>query len=162
MTRSLWRTFLTVFLVVFLGGLGVSGAAALWSVQATLTAAVPTGTWAAPPSEAPEPGRPWTPCLRATVLDKNNSVLIRLEWTAPDGYTVDRVEVHGGKNGERTVEMGADGRSALLSLPEGTADYRLVMSAETASGQSHQIERTLSFQPSGKEGEVAISPGSCG
>lgn len=45
MTRSRWRVFLTVFLVVFLGGFGVSGAAALWSVKVNATASVTTGTW---------------------------------------------------------------------------------------------------------------------
>lgn len=39
------RLFLTVFLVVFLGGLGVPGAQALWSQSATTVATVQTGTW---------------------------------------------------------------------------------------------------------------------
>lgn len=47
-SRRTWRTALIVFLVVFLGGSGVSGAYALWSKQATVTAAVTTGYWVQP------------------------------------------------------------------------------------------------------------------
>lgn len=39
------RLFLSVFLIVFLGGLGTSGAAALWSQSATVETTVQTGTW---------------------------------------------------------------------------------------------------------------------
>lgn len=44
--RRYLRLFLAVFLVVFLGGLGTSAAAALWSQSATTVATVQTGTWA--------------------------------------------------------------------------------------------------------------------
>jgi hypothetical protein len=45
MMGSKWRIFLTAFLVVFLGGMGVSGAAALWSQSGVIKARVTTGTW---------------------------------------------------------------------------------------------------------------------
>lgn len=45
MIRSRWRLFLSVFLVVFLGGVGVSGAAALWSQNGLIKAQITTGTW---------------------------------------------------------------------------------------------------------------------
>jgi hypothetical protein len=57
MNRSRWRVFLTVFLVVFLGGLGVSGASALWSLRTNVAATVQTGSWF---SE----GFQWDPQLR--------------------------------------------------------------------------------------------------
>lgn len=40
-----WRAAVVVFLSVLLGGLGLSGAAALWSQQSTATVSVGTGTW---------------------------------------------------------------------------------------------------------------------
>lgn len=43
--RRIWRAAVVVFLTVFLGGLGVSGAAALWSHSGTVAATVTTGTW---------------------------------------------------------------------------------------------------------------------
>ncbi|GAA1672306.1 hypothetical protein GCM10010977_17580 [Citricoccus zhacaiensis] len=44
-SRRTWRASVAVFLVVFLGGLGVSGASALWSQQASAKTTVATGTW---------------------------------------------------------------------------------------------------------------------
>lgn len=40
-----WRAAFIVFLAVFLGGMGVSGASALWSQQATTSAGLSTGHW---------------------------------------------------------------------------------------------------------------------
>ncbi|MEW1979583.1 hypothetical protein AB0333_01465 [Citricoccus sp. NPDC079358] len=47
MTRRMWRVAVAVFLTVFLGGLGVAGAAALWSLSGTVSSQVTTGTWGA-------------------------------------------------------------------------------------------------------------------
>ncbi|WP_313816474.1 hypothetical protein [Citricoccus sp.] len=44
-SRRTWRTAVAVFLTVFLGGLSLSGAAALWSQSGTVTARVSTGSW---------------------------------------------------------------------------------------------------------------------
>jgi hypothetical protein len=79
MNRSRWRMFLTVFLVIFMGGLGVTGASALWSLKTNVTATVQTGSWF---SE----GFQWDPQLVFT--DRGLSFgrtrqLGRFTWTPP-------------------------------------------------------------------------------
>jgi hypothetical protein len=44
-SRHTWRAAVIVFLTVLLTGTGLTGAAALWSVQGTATARVETGYW---------------------------------------------------------------------------------------------------------------------
>jgi hypothetical protein len=81
MNRSRWRVFLTVFLVIFLGGFGISGAAALWSLKTNVTAQISTGTWFSP-------GFTWEPTI--TVIDRGTTPLgwwqnATFTWTAPQG-----------------------------------------------------------------------------
>jgi predicted ribosomally synthesized peptide with SipW-like signal peptide len=78
MTRSRIRLFLTVFLVVFLGGVGVAGASALWSQQATVQAAVRTGVWLSP-------NFLWEPEIK--VIDGGGLLYqdATFTWTAPPG-----------------------------------------------------------------------------
>jgi hypothetical protein len=79
-SRRTWRTAVIVFLVVLLGGSGVSGAYALWSKQATVTATVSTGTW----SEPLRPGWTWTPKITATKHEGGNAHHdIVFDWQPP-------------------------------------------------------------------------------
>lgn len=55
-----WRAALVVFLVVFLGGMGLTGASALWSQQGTAVSRVATGHW-----KATTPG--WTVPLEVAI-----------------------------------------------------------------------------------------------
>ncbi|MCC2594703.1 hypothetical protein LKO27_14970 [Tessaracoccus sp. OS52] len=50
-----WRAAVIVFLAVFIGGLMVSGAAALWSQQTTANLTLTTGTWQDPTPVADVP-----------------------------------------------------------------------------------------------------------
>lgn len=78
MTRSTWRVFMTVFLMVFLGGVGVAGASALWSQQATVQTMVRTGVWLSP-------NFLWEPDIK--VFDRGGLLYqdATFTWTAPPG-----------------------------------------------------------------------------
>ena len=92
MTRNRLRTFLVVFLTVLLGGLGVSGAAALWSQSGAVKTTVTTGSWV----DYTRPG--WSLPITVNAQRMDYSVLLgrydfRFTWSpekAPD--TTDPVE----------------------------------------------------------------------
>lgn len=92
MTKNRLRTFLVVFLTVLLGGLGVSGAAALWSQSGAVKTTVATGSWV----DYTRPG--WSLPMTVNAQRTDYSVLagrydFRFTWSpekAPD--TTDPVE----------------------------------------------------------------------
>lgn len=92
MTTNSLRTFLVVFLTVLLGGLGVSGAAALWSQSGAVKTTVTTGAWV----DYTRPG--WSLPMTVNAQRTDYSVLqgrydFRFTWSpekAPD--TTDPVE----------------------------------------------------------------------
>lgn len=80
LTARTWRVALIVFLTVLLGGTGLSGAAALWSKQATVTGPVATGTW----SQALQPGWVWNPTITATSTESSSAHRdILVDWQPP-------------------------------------------------------------------------------
>jgi hypothetical protein len=169
MTRSRKRLFLTVFLVVFLGGLGVSGASALWSMQTHATVQVATGTWGVSPAPTPTPpasptptptptptipvptNQPWQwtsdPALEVVQVSKGSPVTVTLRWAAPVGQTVTQyvVDVPGSAN----VSVQSGQRQAVITVPNGNSCYPVRLYAVTAMGRSQVIERTVTFHPGG-------------
>jgi hypothetical protein len=75
--RRTWRTAVVVFLTVFLGGLGLAGAAALWSQSGAVSATVTTGTWG--PDGEGGSGTPATDGTQPIGLDR------RLAYSEPSG-----------------------------------------------------------------------------
>lgn len=175
MTRSPWRTFLTVFLLVFLGGLGVSGAAALWSMQTNVTAQVATGTWGAQPEPSPTPSptstaspsetsspsataapvpsatsTPWNWQLTHDSGKAKGAGVFALGWTPPPGLRV-VVEVEGAQ-----VEM-LSGREATVTLGRGPSCYELSIYAEGADGRAHELRKVVTYHPgNGHDGTIDI------
>jgi hypothetical protein len=79
MNRSRWRMFLTVFLVVFFGGIGISGATALWSLQTKVTGVVETATWGR------ETGWPWKTDVAVVRVEQQGERYVRItSAVAPD------------------------------------------------------------------------------
>lgn len=68
MSPRSWRAAVVVFLVVFLGGMGLTGASALWSQQSTAAARVATGHW-----KATTPG--WTVPQQVGIASADYDVL---------------------------------------------------------------------------------------
>lgn len=76
------RVGVVVFLAVFLGGLGLAGASALWSQQSTVTATVTTGVWGG--SGCTAPGGP----LGVTITQLKDAAgqrTFRVSWNQPAG-----------------------------------------------------------------------------
>jgi hypothetical protein len=168
MNRSPRRMFWTIFLVILVGGLGVSSATALWSMQTKVNVQVATGTWGPSPTPTPTPptsptptptptttptptNQPWQwtsdPALEVVQVSKGSPVIVTLRWAAPAGQTVTRyvVEVPGSTN----VSVQSGQRQAVVTVPNGNSCYPLRLYAVTATGQSQVIERTVTFHPGG-------------
>jgi hypothetical protein len=81
-TRRNLRTFLAVFLTVLCAGFGVSGAAAVWSQNATLTTTVATGTWV----DYTRPGWSVSLTTSAALTDYNGTgrYTFRFSWAPVD------------------------------------------------------------------------------
>jgi hypothetical protein len=81
MTRRNLRTFLVVFLTVLCAGVGLSGAAAVWSQNATLTTTVATGTWV----DYTRPGWSMPLTTSAALTDYNGGrYTFRFSWAPVD------------------------------------------------------------------------------
>jgi hypothetical protein len=168
MNRSPWRMFWTVFLMIFVGGLGISSAAALWSMQTSVNVQVATGTWGSSPTPTPTPtttptptNQPWQwtsdPALEVVQVSKGSPVSVTLRWAAPAGQTVTRyvVEVPGSVN----VSVSSGQRQAVVTVSNGNSCYPLRLYAVTATGQSQVIERTVTFHPGGDgTATIGLSP----
>lgn len=77
--RRTWRAAVVLFLVVFLGGLGVTGASALWSGHGTVQAKVTTGTW----TDTLQPGWTWNPAVQVKDSNRGPHHRVVLGWTPP-------------------------------------------------------------------------------
>ncbi|MEW1982396.1 hypothetical protein AB0333_15930 [Citricoccus sp. NPDC079358] len=79
-SRRTWRAAVIVFLTVLLAGTGLTGAAALWSVQGTVSTQVRAGTW----NDPLRPGWTWTPKITATKREGGNAHHdIVFDWQPP-------------------------------------------------------------------------------
>ncbi|WMY78005.1 hypothetical protein [Citricoccus sp. I39-566] len=77
--RRTWRAAVVLFLVVFLGGLGLTSAGALWSQQGTVQATVSTGRW----TDKPQPGWSWSPEVTTSVKKVHGRQYLHFDWEAP-------------------------------------------------------------------------------
>ncbi|NUL46987.1 hypothetical protein F7P69_17530 [Cellulosimicrobium funkei] len=148
--RRTWRAAVAVFLGVFLGGLSVSGATALWSQNAEVTTSVTTGTW----TTAPAPGWEWTPEITATVEQVEGRQTIRLDWTAPE-YTGPHVTYR------TTFQGGGPAQSGSVTAPAtsyvvdyvGDGQFMFTVVAFVDGVPSHDVVRTGIIT---REGDVVM------
>ncbi|MEO9247773.1 hypothetical protein ABDK96_08785 [Citricoccus nitrophenolicus] len=101
-SRRTWRAAVVLFLVVFLGGLGLTSASALWSQQGTVQATVTTGSW----NDVPQKGwrHPLNVYARLNGVDRHGNVGVRISWSpanpspndAKTRYTIDVRPLDGG------------------------------------------------------------------
>ncbi|MEV4901938.1 hypothetical protein AB0K08_11410 [Citricoccus sp. NPDC055426] len=166
-SRRSWRAAVVLFLVVFLGGLGVVSANALWSQQGSVQATVTTGTWGPDPSPTPtptpQPTEPVTPPAPwdwgLTLLEgdkvKGEGVVI-LAWTPPaEGRVTVTVD------GAARVNMLSKNRAEVV-LGRGPGCYPLTISA---AGTSQRLSGTVTFHPGGgRHGTFTFTEGAalCG
>lgn len=147
MTRSLRRMFMTMFLVVFLGGLGVSGAHALWSQTGKVQATIMTGTWTSGPQSD------WSHPLSVTAdlrdSDWFGNVVVKLAWS-PDKAS----DTNGRVRYKVNLEP-ADGGRVLTTMPQEVGTSR---SMDVRLHMNGRLERnfTLTIIPTldGVQGEV--------
>jgi hypothetical protein len=150
MTRSRWRMFLTVFLVVFMGGLGVTGASALWSLETNVAATVRTGTWVR------ETGWTW----------KTEITVVRVERGSERYVHVIAADAPGSRPGARTTYRatltGTKGFTTQSSGPLTTPShefgivkndssivYTLTVTATVDGFTSAPVSRTFRVDPNG-------------
>lgn len=157
-----WRAAVVTFLVVFLGGLGVSGASALWSQTATATAGITTGYW-----KSNGPG--WKMPLDVSVISQSSSLElfevrhdVHLGWepTSVDdrrvdgvAYTVAITELRGGDVREvGPVRVQGDQGTVTVVVDRnwlGTASFRLTITPRIGDVAGEPTVRTLTVRSSG-------------
>ena len=148
-TRRTWRAAVVLFLVVFLGGLGLTGASALWSQQGAVQTTVTTGSWSDVPQEGW--GHPLNVYARLNGVDWHGNVGVRISWSpataspsdAKTRYTIDVRPLDGGQ--------------VLTPLP---ADVGTARSKDLWLGMGDRSERNfkVTITPSleGVTGEVTV------
>lgn len=138
-TRT-WRAGVIVFLTVFLGGMGITGASALWSQQATASAGVATGHW----KDTSQPG--WSVPLDVTIASADYDVLRNthtavLTWTPRNAsdrlvpgitylVTVVNTDGDGSVHSVGSVVASGDRRSVSMVISRGwlaVADFRMTI-----------------------------------
>ncbi|MFC0249967.1 hypothetical protein ACFFIO_15775 [Citricoccus parietis] len=135
-SRRTWRTAVVLFLVVFLGGLGLTGASALWSQQGTVQATVSTGSWCSTPEEK------WELPMRIYAADFgwDGSAWVRTAWKPENGRSFDpcvtfkaTLEPMKSEDGRvisrRTVDAGQDPQASywVATGQDNTATFRLTV-----------------------------------
>ncbi|MGM7668605.1 SipW-dependent-type signal peptide-containing protein [Microbacterium sp. A93] len=158
-SRRTWRAAVVLFLVVFLGGMGLTGANAWWSQQGSVQTTVTTGTWGPDPSPiptpaptpTPEPTEPTTPPAPwdwGLTLSEGDKVkgegVVILAWTPP---TAGRVVVE--VDGAARVEMLKGKDQAEVTLGRGPGCYPLTISAVSADGTPQLLSGAVTFHPGG-------------
>ncbi|REE03718.1 hypothetical protein [Citricoccus muralis] len=152
-SRRTWRTAAVVFLTVFLGGLCLAGANALWSQQGTVQATVTTGTWG--PQDID-----WTPDVLATDIRKDNgSATFTLMWKQPAAkgtwsYSVSVEDA-------TSVVVSRTQPAAFIVVENGVSCFPLSLQATNDDGTQTAVKTLLlKYHPSGPNGSVEVERGS--
>lgn len=165
-SRRTWRAAVVLFLVVFLGGLGLTGASALWSQQGTVQATVTTGTW----SDGPTKGwrHPLNVSAKWNGVDRHGNVGVRISWSPAtaspsDGKTLYTIDVRPLDDGTVHTRMPADvgtARSKDLQVgmnrwSERAFKVTITPSLEGVTGEV--TERTLTVRSWSSYGSRSLS-----
>ena len=153
MTRQPLRAPAVVLLTVLLMGVGVTGAAALWSQQARVSATVTTGIWVEP---TPPPGWRWDPQVEVVpggVVSGNPAFTFTFSTVegmeaAQYMFTVDKPGFV--ETGPQVTVAGGE-TSAWFRFRKGAANKPLTVTVTaTVSGvESSPVTRTFTFSNDG-------------
>jgi hypothetical protein len=151
-SRRTWRTALIVFLVVLLGGSGVSGAYALWSKQSNVTATVKTGTWV----DYTRRDWTWEPQVSAERIRVGGTQDVRFTWTDP-ADTTGEVKYHvtldgpflGWVIGDESKTVTANFVEYRTTRPLISQSYDLTITAYVNGVPSTPVKRTYTVYGNG-------------
>lgn len=153
--RRTRRAAVVLFLVVFLGGLGLSGASAVWSQQGAVQATVTTGSWSDVPQK--DWDHPLNVLASLTGVDEQDNVTVRIGWSpakpAPNDestrYTIDAEPLDGGRVHTRLPADGGTARSQDLQLDmdgRHEREVRVTITPSLEGVRGEVTERTLTVR----------------
>lgn len=149
------RLFLAVFLVVFLSGLGVSGAWALWSQSATTVATVKTDTWV----DYTRPGFSLPLTVEAHTSGGSGGWDLVAQWSRDiqDGARVtyrgslEYIRPGGGPGSSTSINGSGQSATVSTNAPPGgsQSDYKLTLTPIVNRVEGKTIEKRLTIQNNG-------------